>query len=106
MSAAEDKIFPSEILWQSWCRVVNRNSVSVSNLRAIVGYFIIYELFKRVIQDVLTHSSSSGDVEDYLVYTELDDGFFAVLASVKGLCGCYWIIDKLSDSEPSNEWCS
>ena len=83
-SAEEDKIFPSEILWQRWCLVANRNSVLFSNLRAIVRYFVANKPSQRVIKDVLNHSSSSQDVEDYVEYTELDNGFFAVLGSVNG----------------------
>ena len=58
-SAEEDKMIPSEILWQSWCRVASRNSVPFSNLRAIVQYFVANKASQRVIKDVLNHSSSS-----------------------------------------------
>ena len=93
VSAEEDKMFPSEILWQSWCRVANRNSVSVSNLRAIVRYFIASEASQRVIKDVLDHLLSSRDVEDHLGYTELDDGFFAILGSVNGASSMRMLLD-------------
>lgn len=93
MSAEEDKIFPSEILWQSWCRVANRNSVPVSNLRAIVRYFIINDASKRVIKDVMDHSFSSRDVEDHLEYTKFDDGFFALLGSVNGASSMWMLLD-------------
>ena len=93
VNAEEDKMSPSEILWQSWCRVANRNSVPVSNLRAIVRYFIANEASQRVIKDVLNHSFSSRDVEDHLGYTELDDGFFAILGSVNGASSMRMLLD-------------
>ena len=92
-SAEEDKIFPSEILWQSWCRVASRNSVPFSNLRTIVRYFIANEASQRIIKDVLDHSFSSRDVEDHLGYTELDDGFFAILGSVNGASSMRMLLD-------------
>ncbi len=33
MSPDDERLFPSEIIWQSWCRVPHRQPIPVSNLR-------------------------------------------------------------------------
>jgi len=37
MSPDDERLFPSEIIWQSWCRVPHRQSIPVSNLRRRFG---------------------------------------------------------------------
>ena len=83
-NAEEDKFFPSEIFWQSWSRVATRHSSPLSSLRAVAQYFVTNSMSQTVAADVLAHSHVTRDEDEHLEYTELDDGFYAVLGTVNG----------------------
>ncbi len=80
----DGRLFPSEIIWQSWCRMAHRQSIPVSNLRVIVRLFVINKSSKRVIEETLLHSSCTRGETTHFEYTEADQGFYALLGSING----------------------
>ena len=92
-SPADERLFPSEILWQSWCRVSSRLSIPVSNLRVIVRLFVVNEESKRVIEETLLHSSCTREETTHCEYTDGDEGFYALLGSINGASSMRMLID-------------
>lgn len=89
----DGRLFPSEIIWQSWCRVAHRQSIPVSNLRVIVRLFVINEASKRVIEETLVHSSCTRGETTHFEYSEVDQGFYALLGSINGASSMRMLID-------------
>ncbi|KAK0507588.1 hypothetical protein JMJ35_010111 [Cladonia borealis] len=67
-NAEEDKLFPSEIFWQSWSRVATRHSSPLSSLRAVAQYFVTNSMSQTVVADILAHSHVTRDEEEHLEY--------------------------------------
>ena len=59
-------------------------SFVVSRLQAVAQYFVTNSMSQMVVADVLVDSHVTRDEDEYLEYTKLDDGFYAVLRNVKG----------------------
>lgn len=83
-TAADQRIWPSEVMWYSWVRVARQQGADVSGLRAFVGYFVINESTRRVICEAFKHSSHTreGPERGRIEYTPQDQGFYALLGSV------------------------
>ena len=89
----DERLYPSEIIWQSWCRVAGRKSIPVSNLRVIVRLVVVNEASKRVIEETLRHSECTREEESNIEYTDIDEGFYALLGSTNGASSMRMLID-------------
>ena len=79
-NAPNGMLWPSEILWQSWSMVANAQGSQPSNLKAIVRYTIVNESTQRVIWQVAKLSTcTKEDTANHTEYTELDQGYHAIL---------------------------
>lgn len=81
-TAAEDKIFPSEMLWRSWIRAAGKNTIPLSTIRVVVRTFIVNEASQAVIKDTWAYSDSTRDEEIHRELTDTDPGIFAILGCV------------------------
>lgn len=93
ISPDDERLFPSEIIWQSWCRVTHRQSIPVSNLRVIVRLVVVNEASKKVIEETLLHSTCTREETTHFEYTEADQGFYALLGSINGASSMRMLID-------------
>ena len=105
LSPDDERLFPSDIIWQSWCRVAHRQSIPVSNLRVIVRFVVVNKAFKRVIEETLLHSSCTRKETTNFGYTDADEGFYALLGNINGVSSMRMLIDhkKFSAFARSNE---
>ena len=79
------RLHPSEVGWQSFLMATNEDRVSSTKLRAIIQHCIVNTPTKKVIYEVARSSACTRSGPDgYLEYTELDNGFFAILGSDLG----------------------
>ncbi|KAK2798739.1 hypothetical protein FQN50_008720 [Emmonsiellopsis sp. PD_5] len=92
---AGKKLWPSEVLWQSWKMVAKRQQANPSNLRVIVRYVIVEECTQRVIWQA--HRASGSGPESYREYTEFDEGYYAILGSTNGASTMRMLIDHKRD---------
>ena len=74
----DERLFPSEIIWQSWCRVAHRQSIPVSNLRVIVRLVVVNDASRRVIKETLLHSSCTREESTHFEYTDGVPGLLCV----------------------------
>ena len=80
-----NRLWPSEILWQSWTMEAKTMQCSPSDLKAIVRLQIVNETTKHIIWHALQSSTSSKEGPDFLrEYTNIDDGYHAILGSPNG----------------------
>ena len=91
------RLHPSEVGWQSFLMATNEDRVSSTKLRAIIQHCIVNTPTKKVIYEVARSSACTRSGPDgYLEYTELDNGFFAILGSVLGTSTMHMLIDHKS----------
>ena len=94
----EQKLYPSEILWQSWTMAAIDQGSLASDLRAIVRLRIVNDEAKRIIWYAGQTSSWTREGPDnYREYTELDDGFFAILWSPNWASTLRMLLDHKQD---------
>ena len=89
----DERLYPSESIWQSWCRVAHRQLIPVSNLRVIIRLVIVNEASKRVIEETLQNSAYTRQDKNYIEYTDVDEGFFGLLGSTNGASSMRMLID-------------
>ena len=81
----DDRLWPSEILWQSWAMEAQTQECSQSGLKAIVRFYVVNESTKTIIWKAMQSSTSTKEGPHfYREYTDLDDGYFAILGSPNG----------------------
>ena len=117
----ERRLEPSEIAWQSFLVRAERDSVRSSRLRCMVLYHIVNFNTKKVIYETMRRSTSTVDKNfGYKEYTNLDDGFYALLGSVLGKSMMHMLLDHKAEMgyrsvdrvvllgkrgfDPANEW--
>ena len=85
---------PSEMAWQSFLLGAEQDSVLPSRLRCIVILHVINDNTKNVIFET-TRVSTSLLSEDHghQEFTEVDDGFYALLGSVLGKSVIHMLLD-------------
>lgn len=88
------KLWPSEILWQSWMMVVRAQRSRPSNLQAIVRFCVVNESTKSVIWHAARHSTCTREGPGHCVeYTKWDQGYHAILGSVNGASSMRMLLD-------------
>ncbi|KAL8856142.1 MAG: hypothetical protein Q9178_007267 [Gyalolechia marmorata] len=93
------KLYPSEILWQSWAMAAIDQGSLASDLRAIVRLRIINKEAKRIIWYAgQTSSSTRKGPKNYREYTELDHGFHAILGTANGASTLRMLLDHKQDA--------
>jgi hypothetical protein len=93
-NAPDDKLWPSEILWQSWVMAAKAQGSQPSDLHAIVRSMIVNESTKRVIWRAANRSTFTRQGPDhYTEYTERDQGYHAFLGSVNGASSMRMLLD-------------
>lgn len=89
---------PSEIAWQSCSLEAERDSVRPSRIRCIVLYHIVNYNTKKVIYETIRRSTSTVEKPNgYKEYTDLDDGFYALLGSVLGKSIMHMLLDHKAE---------
>ena len=80
------RLWPSEIIWQNWAAVAQLHNSRVSHLRAVAKHFVDNQSTQRVIWEASQHSSCTreGPERGHVEYTTQDQGFYALLGSVNG----------------------
>lgn len=79
------RLWPSEVGWQSFCIAAARDKVPQNKLRTIIMHFVVEKQTRMVIFEAARNSSfTQSGADGYRVYTEHDNGFFAILGSVLG----------------------
>lgn len=93
-NAPGQKLWPSEILWQSWMMVVRAQRSRPSNLQAIVRFFVVNESTNSVIWYATRHSTCTREGPHHHVeYTKWDQGYPAILGSVNGASSMRMLLD-------------
>lgn len=93
-NALDEKLWPSEILWQSWIMVANARGSQPSDLHVIVRFMIVNESTKRVIWKAAQLSTSTRQgLHHYTEYTERDQGYHAFFRSVNGASSILMLLD-------------
>ena len=94
-TAADQRLWPSEVMWYSWVRVARQQGAGVSGLRAFVKYFVINESTQKVIWEAFKHSSHTREEpkRGRIEYTPQDQSFYALLGSVNGKSSMRMLLD-------------
>lgn len=90
----ERKLFPSEVLWQSWVFEAKGRGSRSSGLKAIVRFCIINEGTQSVIWESIHRSNCTRTGDNHHVeYTAPDDGYYAILGTVNGASTMRMLLD-------------
>ena len=93
-NAPEKKLWPSEILWQSWTTVARTQGSRPGDLKVIVRSWIVNEETQRVIQQATKLSTCTREgPRDYKEYIEWDQDYHAILESVNGASTMKMLLD-------------
>jgi hypothetical protein len=93
-NAPGERLWPSEILWQSWIMAVNAQRSRPSNLQAIVRFRVVNESTMSVIWHAARLSTCIREgLHDYREYTKWDQGYHAILGSVNGASTMRMLLD-------------
>jgi hypothetical protein len=91
------QIFPSEALWQSFLLASREDALlvgSTDNLRTIVRNNVVNQSCRTAIWYAARRSTCTSEGEKgYKVYTEFDNGFFAILGSQNGVSTMRLLLD-------------
>ena len=89
---------PSEMAWQSFLLGAEQDSVQPSRLRCIVMSPIVNDKTKNVIFETTRASTLtlSGD-HGHKEFTQVDDGFYALLGSVLGKLAMHMLLDHKAE---------
>ena len=95
----ERKLWPLEVLWQSWVEAARVQNSRTSNLKAVVRWNVVNDDTKAVIWSAAKLSTSTREnLEDHSrEYTNSDDGYFAILGSINGASTMRMLIDHKAD---------
>lgn len=81
----DKRLPPSEVTWQSWVMAAEVDHADPGHLIAVAVFKVVNESSKRVIWHAARLSSrTKEDVDNYVEFTDKDDGYFATLGSVNG----------------------
>jgi hypothetical protein len=81
----ERRMWPSDVLFESWSRMNAQDGFSASDLRAVVRLRMVNDTTKNVAWVASVKSSASRIEEfNYVEYTPLDNGFWAMLGTPNG----------------------
>jgi hypothetical protein len=81
----DKKLWPSEILWQSWIMVAKGKGSRASDLKAIVRFFVVNEATQNVIWQAARFSTFTREGQDHHIeYTDEDHEYHDILESVNG----------------------
>lgn len=95
---AARQLRPSETAWQSFLRIASLDGVGPSKLRCIVLSFVLNENTKAVIFEGGRRSTSTFQKTlGYKEYTDLDDGFYALLGSALGKMMVNMLLDHKAE---------
>ena len=98
LNPPERRLKPSEIAWQSFLLGAERDNVRPSRLRCMVLYHIVNYNTKKVIYETIRRSTSTVEKTfGYKEYTDLDDGFYALLGSVLGKSMMHMLLDHKAE---------
>lgn len=98
-NAPADKIYHSDVLWQSWAMVANAAGSDSSALQAIVRYTVVNEPTKEVIWEAARVSSCTKKGPNYhSEYTDKDKGYYAFLGSVNGGSSMRMLLDHKAET--------
>ncbi|KAF2185721.1 hypothetical protein K469DRAFT_664674 [Zopfia rhizophila CBS 207.26] len=88
------RLWPSEVLWQSWRRINTEANASASDLLGVVRFKIVNEATMNAVW-VASGRSSASRVEEnnYVEYTQLDNGFYAILGTPNGASTVRMLLD-------------
>ena len=90
---------PSEMAWQSFLLGVEQDGVQPSRLRCIVISHIVNDNTKNVILETTRVSTSTRLRDhDHKEFTEVDDGFYALLGSVLGKLAVHMLLDHKAET--------
>ncbi|PSS25248.1 hypothetical protein M430DRAFT_15974 [Amorphotheca resinae ATCC 22711] len=79
------RLWPSEILWQSWLVAVKNRESKPSDLHAVVRFRVVNNATKRLIWESARRSTCTIEGENGLrEYTNWDQGYHAILGSPNG----------------------
>ena len=93
-NASEKRLWPSEILWQSWTTVARTQGFRPGDLKVIVRSWIVNEPTQRMIwQAAKLSTCSMRGPKDHKEYTEWDQGYYAILGSVNGASCMRMLLD-------------
>lgn len=95
----ENRLFPSEVGWQTFLMAVHEEGPKVhsTNIRVILNYFIVNDEASQVLYWANRASAAACDGEDgHREYCEDDDGFYAILCCALGACNMRMLIDHKS----------
>ncbi|KAK3167282.1 hypothetical protein OEA41_010409 [Lepraria neglecta] len=93
------RLFPSEVIWQCYQTAAREANKKTSKLRIIVRHSVENESTLNAIWHAARNSTCTQDeVPDlgYKVYTDVDDGFYAILGSTNGASMMRMLIDHKS----------
>ncbi len=90
--------FNYDDIWQSFIMAAATDNIPPKNLRVIIQNFIVEEQTKMVIYEAYrTPTCTRSGPNGYREYTELDNGFFALLGSVLGSSTMRMLLDHNTD---------
>ena len=89
---------PSEMAWQSSLLGIEQDGVQLSTLRCIVVSHIVNDNTKNGISETTRVSTSTLSKEHgHKEFTEVDDGFYALLGSVLGKMAMHMLLDHKAE---------
>jgi len=92
------RIRASDIIWQCWQMCANEEGAKADDLRGIVMEFVINLPTLSTLWFAAEHSTSTITRRNgYTMYTDIDDGFFALMGSVLGKLVARILLDYRSD---------
>jgi hypothetical protein len=93
-NAPGQKLWPSEILWQSWMMAVEAQRSRPSDLQVIVRFRVVNESTMSMIWHAARLSTCIREgLHHYREYTKWDQGYHAILGSVNGASAVRMLLD-------------
>ena len=98
VNPSKRRLKPSEVAWQWFLLGAERDRVRPARLQCIVLYHIVNFDTKKVIYETIRSSTSTFEKDfGYKEYTDLDDGFYALLGSVLGKSMMQMLLDHKAE---------
>lgn len=95
----ERQLKSSEVAWQSFLLGALQDGVQPWRLRCVVMQFIINENTKDVVFETTRASTSTLEKENgHKEFTDIDDGFYALLGSVLGKLAMHMLLDHKAET--------
>jgi len=93
-----ERLWASEVLWQSWVKVVNVQRTRPSDLQAIVRFRVVNRSTMQVIWRAAINSTCTREADHHhREYTELDQGYYAILGSINGASSMRILLDHKTE---------